>query len=627
MSERDFSDTQKQYLAGFVMGADVARAVRGLPILSGAALVGTTQPSPMDSNGSPVSENSVGTSVQVGGTSSPPKATPFALAPEHIAHDAQLHQLAAGKKLCNEEKAKQLKNPLDMWDEIAARAARGEFPKGTEVFLTKWHGLFHVAPAQNSFMCRLRIPGGELRDFQLAGLADLADRSAGGTLDVTTRANLQLREIPADQAVNILYGVRDIGLISLGAGGDNIRNVTASPLSGVDPHELVETLPIAKRMHHYIATHREMYGLPRKFNIAYDGGGRISALDDTNDIGFRAIRITEQESSAELEAGVYFQLTLGGITGHGDFASPTDILLTANETLAVAGAIVRVFVKHGDRTDRKRARLKYVLDAWGFEKFLQAVEVELGAPLRRVSSLTQVTPATEDRIAHIDFHPQLQSGKFYVGVVLPVGRLTSDQARGVADIARRYGSGQLRLTVWQNLIITDIDSKHREPVQQALRALGLDHRATNFRAGLVACTGSAGCKYAASNTKRHALEIASYLEERFELDCPINIHLTGCHHSCAQHYIGDIGLIGAKVEVGDDMVEGYDIFAGGGWGERQAIARLVTRGLRMDEVLPRIAAMISAYLDKRSERQAFHQFISGLSDKQLTNLGVAEVSI
>lgn len=603
MSE-SFSEEQKQYLSGFTFGADVARAVSGLPILSGGG-------------------GSNGTNVVVGGaTQEANDALP--VGPEKIALIAQAETVAAGKELCKEEIGKQQKNPLDMWDEIAARSEANVFPKGIDVFLTKWQGLFYVAPAQKSFMCRMRIPGGSLYGWQFRGVADLADASAGGYVDVTTRANLQLREIPADQAMNILYGLRELDIVPLGSGGDNIRNCTASSLSGIDSTELIETIPLAKRMHHYILNHREMYGLPRKFNIAFDGGGAISALDDTNDIGFHAVEVKDESASEDLPAGVYFQLTLGGITGHKDFARPTGVLLKPNECVDVAGSIVRVFVKTGDRTDRKRARLKYVLDDWGFDKFIEAVEEDLGRALRRVEETRLTIPTAEDRQAHVGVHPQRQTGKNYVGVVLAVGRMTSDQAREIADLAEEFGNGEIRLTVWQNLLIPNVRDEDVAAVQQRLIAAGMDSDASSFRAGLVACTGSAGCKFAASDTKRHAMIIAETLEAAFTLDQPINIHLTGCHHSCAQHYIGDIGLLGCKVERGDDMVDGYDVHLGGGWGENQGIGRLLFPSIAMDDIPSLMTAIVAGYLQNRNEGEAFVEYVGRSSDEVLqANLATA----
>lgn len=597
-----FSEKQKQYLAGFTFGADVARAVNRLPILSGSGGVVN------------------GTSVSIGAGGAKVDGQALPVGPERIALEAQADTIAAGKKLSNEEKAKQAKNPLDMWDEIQARCDAGKFPKGNDVFLTKFHGLFYVAPAQDSYMCRMRIPGGVLHAWQMRGLADLSDRSAGGTIDVTTRANLQFREIPADQAMNILYGLRELDILSLGSGGDNIRNCTASSLSGIDPTELIESIPLAKRMHHYILNHREMYGLPRKFNIAFDGGGRVSALDDTNDIGFHAVEVPESSASDDLPAGVYFQLTLGGITGHKDFARDTGVLLRPDECIAVAGAIVRVFIRHGDRTDRKKARLKYVLDAWGFEKFITAVEEELGTPLRKVDATRVVVPANEDRTCHVGFHGQSQPGRSYVGVVLPVGRLTSDQARGLARIAETFGNGEFRLTVWQNLLIPNLRDEDIDSVKHELELLGLGYEASSFRAGLVACTGNAGCKYAAANTKSHAMTIAETLESQFQLDQPINIHVTGCHHSCAQHYIGDIGLLGCKVERGDDMVEGYHVHLGGGWGDRQGIARLLFEFVAFDDVPALISAIVAGYLAHRKNDESFVEFTRRHSDEELKSI-------
>ena len=591
-----FTETQKQYLSGFTFGADVARAVSGLPVLSGSGGAG-------------------GTTVQVGGSTPAEAAMP--VGPEKIALIAQAETTAAGQELCKEELAKQAKNPLDMWDEIAARSDAGEFPKGTDVFLTKWQGLFYVAPAQNSYMCRMRIPGGLLHAWQFRGVADLSDRSAGGFVDVTTRANLQIREIPADQATEVLYGLRELDIVPLGSGGDNIRNCTASPLSGIDPTELIETIPLAKRMHHYIMNHREMYGLPRKFNIAFDGGGTISALDDTNDIGFHAVSVQPEHASEDLPAGVYFQLTLGGITGHKDFARPTGVLLKPAECVEVAGAIVRVFVKTGDRTNRKRARLKYVLDDIGFDGFIAKVEEELGHELRRVAEDRLTIPTGEDRQAHIGVHPQQQPGRNYVGVVLAVGRMTADQARELADLAETYGNGEIRLTVWQNLLIPNLRDEDVATVRSRIEAAGMACDASSFRAGLVACTGNAGCKFAAANTKRHAMEIAEALESSYQLDQPINIHLTGCHHSCAQHYIGDIGLLACQVEVGDDMVEGYHVHLGGGWGDRQGIGRLLFSSVAMDELPSLIVAIVGGYMEARREGETFVQYAARHSDEEL----------
>jgi ferredoxin-nitrite reductase len=310
-------------------------------------------------------------------------------------------------------------------------------------------------------------------------------------------------------------------------------------------------------------------------------------------------------------AGVYFRLTLGGITGHRDFARDTGIIVRPQECTAVAAAIVRAFSELGDRTDRKKARLKYVLDRMGLDAFIAECERHYGRPFTRFPLEECEDRPAVDKHGHIGVHPQKQVGFYYIGLVLPVGRLTSAQMRGIARIADRYGSGTIRLTVWQNLLISDIAEESLDEVKLEVEALGLDYSATNVRGGLVACTGSAGCKYAAADTKRHAIAIAEHLEERVKLDTPVNIHLTGCHHSCAQHYIGDIGLLACKVQTSEDgdTVEGYHIHVGGGFGADAAIAPEIYHDVKAEDAPKVVERMLKAYLAHRaSPRENFLAF-------------------
>jgi ferredoxin-nitrite reductase len=551
---------------------------------------------------------------------------PGAKAPEPTSDDPELlaqdKQIAAGGKLSAEEQAKRKTRPLDRWDTVAATAHSGIFPKGTDVFLTKYEGLFYVAPAQNAYMCRLRIPGGILSAHQLAGLGDLADECAGGFADVTTRANLQLREIPAGKPIEVLMRLTELGLTARGSGADNIRNITGSPTAGIDPQELLDTRSHTRSLHHFILHHRELYGLPRKFNIAFDGGGAIPVLEDTNDIAFTAVEVAD---GFGVPPGVYYRLALGGITGHRDFARPTGVIIRPEEANAVCYAILRVFIDNGDRTNRARARLKYVLDAWGFDRFLAETEKVLGRTLTRVPDAALAPPRPQHRHGHIGVHPQKQPGLGYIGVVCPVGRLTSERMRGLAAIAQRFGSGTLRLTVWQNLLMSDLPEERISDAVSAIEALGLGVSASSLRSGLVACTGNAGCKFAASNTKHHAAELVGWLEDRIAVDRPINIHLSGCHNSCAQHYIADIGLLGARVERGEDAVEGYDLHVGGGAGPHQAIGRLIVPAIPADELPPRVLALLRAWMTERAEDESFQAWSARLSDDALAGISAAKV--
>jgi ferredoxin-nitrite reductase len=554
----DFTPEQKRYLEGFVSGLSASRAARA---------------------------------------AAPARSIPTG--PDAIHFEAQDKTVARGGKLTDQENFKREQHPFDAYARLVRQSKLNEAPKPADNFRWRYYGLFYVAPAQTSYMCRLRIPNGVLTHWQLAGLADLAEARGGGYLHVTTRANIQIREIEPKNAVAMLEGVQDLGLWTRGSGADNVRNITGTPTAGIDPQELIDTRPFARALHHHILNDRSLYGLPRKFNIAFDGAGRIPVLEDTNDIAFQAV---ETRSGHGVDPGVYFRLALGGITGHKDLARDTGVIVRPEEAADVADAVLRVFIETGDRTNRARARLKYVLDALGFEKFLELVEAKLGRKLQRAPIGAVLPRPTYDRAAHIGVHPQKQEGLNWVGVAMTLGRLTSEQACGLAAIAREFGDGGVRLTVWQNLLISGVPDALVGRVVNAVEELGLSTKASAIRAGLVACTGSFGCRFAASDTKRHADEIAAYCDERIAIDTPINIHLTGCHHSCAQHYIGDIGLIGARVPINEegDTVEGYNMVVGGGFGVDGAIARELFQNIRAEDAPRKVETALRAYLANRN---------------------------
>ena len=314
-------------------------------------------------------------------------------------------------------------------------------------------------------------------------------------------------------------------------------------------------------------------------------------------------------------------MLLGGITGHGSFARDAGILLEPAEVVAAAAAIVRVFIAEGDRSDRRRARLKYLVERWGIDRVLAEAARHLPFPWRFVPVAACEPRGALEKHGHIGVHPQVQPGLVYIGVVLPAARLTASQLRGLAEIALRHGSGTLRLTVWQNLLLSDIPEAAVGAAGAAIAGLGLAIAASAVRGGLVACTGNVGCKFALGDTKRQALLLADYLEPRVALDQPINIHLTGCPNSCAQHYVGDIGLLATRVAVGEeDEVEGYHVVIGGGSGAEMALGREIYRAVPATELPRRIEAMLRAYLAARRDSESFHGFANRHSLDELTAL-------
>ncbi|HUG09852.1 MAG TPA: NirA family protein [Opitutaceae bacterium] len=578
-----FSTEQKEYLQGFMagaiasgqfpfVGANAAGQLTGSP--AGAATGNLAAPSEETVHGTPLSDLSK---------------------PELWKHE---------------------QNGLDVWEKLVEHAAADKFPNEADTFRFKFFGLFYVAPAQDSFMIRLRIPAGEISAHQLRGLADLADECGYGCADITTRANLQLRELKPRHIVRVLTRVQELGLTSRGSGADNIRNITATPTSGFDRDEVIDVRPYAHALHHYILNHRDLYGLPRKFNIAFDSGGTVSAAADTNDMGFFAVRVTEESLNSQskienpkskIDRGIYFRVELGGISGHRDFAKDTGLLLKPDELVPVAAAMVRVYLEHGDRTDRKKARLKYLLDRWGgHERFLEETQKKLAFPLVRLPREACEQRRHVLKHGHIGTYRQSQPGLNYIGAGVPVGRMTSKQMRRVATLAENYGTGEVRLTVWQNFLIPNVSDAFAATCGRALESAGFFTEPHTTAGCVIACTGNKGCKYASADTKSHARELMTFLRKStVQTDLPVNIHLTGCPNSCAQHYCGDIGGVAAKLA---DGREGYHVVLGGGMDQEQGIAREIFRGVGADELPGMIENILGTYLNKRDPAETFVQW-------------------
>lgn len=515
--------------------------------------------------------------------------------------------------LTAEERVKRELHPLDAYPQLLEHAVQNKAPAKEDLFRFKWHGLFYLTPNKEAYMARLRIPGGQLKSFQLRAVAKAAEELTSGYVQITTRSNLQVRLIQPKDAPEFLARVQGVGLHTRGAGADNIRNLTANPTAGFDPEELIDTLPLCHQLGQIILNSREFYDLPRKFNIAFDGGGAVGSLEDTNDIGLTAVRVAQDHDG--VAAGVWFRAALGGATGHKAFATDLGVLIHPTRVLEVVAALVRVFIKHGDRTNRKRARLKHLLESMPPAAYLEAAEKLLPSKLPRApldasgnSPLHSWPEPRERSHTHLGVHRQKQRGLNYIGAALPAGQITPRQLLRLADLADHYGVGEIRLTVWQNLILPGIPDAFVETVKRSLVSMGLDWRQSNLRGGLVACTGNSYCKFASANTKGHALELADYLDGRIKLDQPINIHLTGCPHSCAQHYIGDIGLLATQVKVDGEAREGYHLFVGGGFGANKAIGRQLFSSLTIEQLKPTLETILATYQRHRLPAETFQQF-------------------
>lgn len=638
MANKGFTGTQKQYLEGLASGLRIAR--------------GTTRSILADVRS------------RAGGAALPVPEPEPAQHPDRAMWDAQDRYVWAGQRLAPEEKAKRRQPPHELWARIAQLARERRFPDGDEVFLYKFHGLFYVSPVEEAFMCRLRFAGGQVQAYQLRGVADLAERYGHPLLQVTTRSNLQLRGIGAEAAIDVLEGLQDLGIVSRGSGGDAVRNVGASPTAGFDRRELIDTLPFAQKAHHRILSDRSLQAVPRKFTLAFDGGGSVSTLAESCDLGFRAVTVPP---GAGVAPGVYFRLTLGGATSHARYARDAGVLVPPERCLDVVEQVLRIYVEHGDRTNRRRARLMYLLETWGMPRFVAELQARLAAapgsrdagrvappeeppsdtgaselsdllarslmgelepvlpepqppqvlPLPELALDRCLVPPPPDPFGHVGIHNQKPRGESYVGVVLEGAQLTLEQARGLAQIAEEYGCGELRLTPHQNLLVPGVRDTLLHKVKEALTRLGLAWSCSGFRSRLVACTGSAGCQFAMADTKRLGEELVRHLEERNELEHPLSIHISGCHHSCAQHTTADIGLCATRDPGSAERGALYQLWLGGEASSAARFAQKYAASVPASEVSRLVHEVVDAYLTRRLPDETFRQFVGRAGPREL----------
>lgn len=469
-------------------------------------------------------------------------------------------------------------------------------------------GLFYPTPAEDGILSRMRIPGGIINSEQCRAIADIADQHGGGYVDVTNRANLQIREIRTPINSQVLNHLQDIGLGSGNTDVDHIRNIMTSPTAGIDPQELIDTRPFVQAWDNYLAAHPALSALSAKFSVCFDGGGIVQVSDRLNDILFAAVLV---------DGNVYFRLYLC-VGPKGQPPSDMKILLRPDDCLPILAALTDVYLNHSDINHQRRLRLRELLNTLGYENYLQEVQQRLPFPLF-CSEISPVAQKIDTKYQHLGIHPQRQKGLFYIGVVLPLGRVESRQMRGLADLAAKYGSGTLRLTPWQNLLLTDIPQERLTDVQNQITLLELDSSPSNIKSALVACSGNKGCAASATDTKNHALALAEYLETRLTLEHPINIHFTGCQKSCAQHSQSDITLLGVNFEADNQTVEAYHIYLAD-TNSTQKFGRQLYQNVTFPELPALIEQILQMYkIEHQNFHESFQEFANGYPLPQLHN--------
>jgi sulfite reductase (ferredoxin) len=547
--------------------------------------------------------------------------------------DTAPEALAASPKPVKETKAqkserlKLAKNPWDAWDEVRQFAKEGRdsvLPEWTGLYF-KWWGVYTQGDglgvtggtagegkASEYFMMRIGLPNGLLTSDQLRVIADLTKRYARNLADITTRQNIQLHWLTIESLPEIVDALTAVGLSPKGACGDVVRNVTGCPLAGLHKHELIDASPLALEIAHKLTANPEFYNLPRKFKISVTGCPEWCSYPEINDVALTAIQRGD-EIGYTLRVG-------GGLSTEPHMAVRIPAFIRQEEAYNVVEAVVRIFREQQDlRENRTRARIKYLFmrHGWTAESMLEAIEEKLGYKL-------DAAPAIDEHLLddiyrdHIGITSQRQPGLSSVGASVLNGRLSGDQLAKLAELSDKYGNGQLRATITQNIIVLNVPDRETAALVIELNSLGLHVDVSAFWRGAIACTGTEFCKLAIAETKGFSKWLVSEMEDRLPgFDQQIKLHVTGCTNSCGQHWIADIGLEGKKIKKDGQSVDAFYFCVGGAVGKYARPARPLGYRAAADEVPAAIERMLRAYLLARTEGEDLRAYFARTDDDSL----------
>ncbi len=487
-----------------------------------------------------------------------------------------------GTTLNKFEKFKAEKDGLAIKDELDHFAQIGwEAMDKTDLeHRLKWVGVFYRPVTPGKFMMRLRVPNGIISSEQMRVLGEIVQRYGDdGNADITTRQNLQLRGIRIEDIPDIFQRLKSVGMTSVQSGMDNVRNITGSPMAGLDADELIDTRELVQKVQDMITNcgqgNYQFTNLPRKFNIAIEGGRDNSVHAEINDIAF---------VPAYKEGELGFNVVVGGFFSakRCEAAIPMNVWVRPNqEVVDLCRGILEVYRDNGLRANRQKSRLMWLIDEWGIEEFRTRVANQLGYPLATAAEKDAIDWEKRD---HLGVFPQKQEGLSYIGLCVPVGRLFADDMFDLARIAEVYGSGELRLTVEQNVIIPNIAAENVATLLTEPLLAKFTPNPTPLQRALVSCTGAQFCNFALIETKNKAVDLIRQLDAELNIPRGVRMHWTGCPNSCGQPQVADIGLMGTKARKDGKTVEGVDLYMGGKVGKDAHLGSCVQKGIPCEDL-------------------------------------------
>ncbi|MGI5253179.1 nitrite/sulfite reductase [Actinacidiphila glaucinigra] len=461
------------------------------------------------------------------------------------------------------------------------------------------------------FMLRVRVDGGRLTTEQLRVIGEVSQEFARGTADITDRQNIQLHWIRIEDVAEIWRRLEAVGLSTTEACGDTPRVILGSPVAGIAEDEIVDGTWAVDEAHRRIVGNKEFSNLPRKFKSAISGSPLLDVAHEINDVAFVGVRHPEHGPGFDVWVG-------GGLSTNPKIGVRLGAWVPLEEVPDVFEGVISIFRDYGYRRLRNRARLKFLVADWGVEKFRRVLEDEyLGRALTDGPAPDQPVQQWRD---HVGVHRQ-KDGRYYVGFAPRVGRVDGATLSKIAELAEAHGSGRLRTTVEQKMIVLDVELDRVDSLVAGLESLDLQVRPSPFRRGTMACTGIEFCKLAIVETKARGSSLIDELERRLpEFDEPITINVNGCPNACARIQVADIGLKGQLV-LDDDgrQVEGYQVHLGGALGLEAGFGRKV-RGLKVtaDELPDYVERVLKRFQAERTDGERFAQWVTRASEEALS---------
>ncbi|MER5767201.1 nitrite/sulfite reductase [Streptomyces sp. NPDC001985] len=461
------------------------------------------------------------------------------------------------------------------------------------------------------FMLRVRIDGGRLTTAQLRVIGEISQEFARGTADITDRQNVQYHWIRIEDVPEIWRRLEAVGLSTTEACGDTPRVILGSPVAGIAEDEIIDGTPAIDEIYRRIVGNKDFSNLPRKFKSAISGSPLLDVAHEINDIAFVGVNHPELGPGFDVWVG-------GGLSTNPKIGVRLGTWVSLDEVPDVYQGVISIFRDYGYRRLRNRARLKFLVADWGPEKFRQILEEQY--LLRKLADGPAPDQPVQQWRDHVGVHRQ-RDGRFYVGFAPRVGRVDGTILTKIAALAEAHGSGRVRTTAEQKMIVLDIAEDQVDSVVAGLEALDLRVKPSPFRRGTMACTGIEFCKLAIVETKARGASLIDELERRLpEFDQPITINLNGCPNACARIQVADIGLKGQLVLDDDgNQVEGYQVHLGGALGLEAGFGRKV-RGLKVsaDELPDYVERVVRRFQEQREDGERFAAWAARASEEALS---------